>query len=320
MSSSTTPPPLKPFFTRELLYDVEASLANDGEYIELKNNDGKIFQSQNQYRGLGIADLAPGSKERRNIACFQDERNFKRLEAQGKTEQFVPVYNGSMVFHGATRSDQETRALFAEITQSFAASDEATAITSLIHAHLSGCTVNKVIALGLGKIGEVRPGPPQTFYEHAAALVVRRAVQDVSSAPTVSLLVQDPAYTNVCKQILRESDFDIIEGFGAKGFALIDNNTVVLAHHPAFPLREILADIARPALVSMKEQESLADQLMRPQGIPDYRWEVDSVRSRKMLEDYHAFSLPIPMQMAFWDNIWFVRKIDKNQNKATEIV
>ncbi|KAI1745626.1 hypothetical protein F4680DRAFT_465533 [Xylaria scruposa] len=316
MSSSTTPPALKPFYTRELFNDIEASLANDGEFIELKNHDGKIFQSQNNYRGLGTKDLEPGTKERRNTVYFQDERYLKRLEAQGKADQFFPVHNGSLLLHGATRDEDEARALFAEITQKFNESDEATAITSLIHTHLSGCTVDKVIAFGLGKLGQ--PGRPQPFHEHAAALVVRKAVQDVSSAPQVSLLASDPAYTSVCKKILQESDFDIIEGFGAKGFALVDDNTVVLAHHPAFPLREILADIARPALITMREQEPLADQPRR-EGIPDYRWEVDSIRSRKMMEEYRAFSLLVPMQKAFWDNKWFVRKTDKDQNKATEI-
>ncbi|KAI0192224.1 hypothetical protein EV127DRAFT_426363 [Xylaria flabelliformis] len=316
MSSSTTPQALKPFYTREMFYEIEASLATDGEYIEVKNHDGKSFQTKNPHRGLGTGDLAPGTTQRRNIVLFQDERSLKSLEAQGKRDYFFPACNGSTVIHGATRSEEETRSMFVEVTQTFNTSDEAAAITNLIHTHLSGCTVNKVIAFGLGRIGHVWRGPPKTFYEHAAALVVRRAVQDVSSAPKVSLLIQDPLYTNVCKKVLQEHDFDVIEGFGAKGFALVDDDTVVLAHHPAFPLRELIADIARPALISMMMVE---DQPINSQGIPDVRWDINSVRSRKMLEEYDAFSLLVPIQVAFWDNAWFIRKTDKNQNEPTDI-
>ncbi|KAI1753197.1 hypothetical protein F4782DRAFT_498663 [Xylaria castorea] len=311
MSPSTTPPASKPLYTRELLYDIEASFANDGEYIEMKTADGKTFKSKNLHRGLGAGNLAHGSKQRRNIVAFQDERNLKRLEAEDKADRFFPVCNASAVFQGATRTEKETRAIFARVTQEFEDSDEAAAITDLIHTHLSGCTVNKIIAFGLGRIGS---SALQTFYEHAAARVVRRAVQDVSSAPQIALLVQDPFYTDVCKKVVQEFDFDVIEGFGAKGFSLLDDNTVVLAHNPSFPLREIIADLARPALISMRAQEESADRPTQHRGIPDFRWDVDSVRSRKMLEQYHAVSLPVPCQMAFWGNTWYVRNTEENQS------
>ncbi|KAI0449172.1 hypothetical protein F5B21DRAFT_520590 [Xylaria acuta] len=311
MSSSTTPPALKPFYTRELLIEIEAALAGDEEFIELKNADGKTFRSKNPHRGVGTGDLAPGSKQRRNIVAFQDERNLKRLEAQGKADQFFPVYNASTLFQGATRTEEETRATLAEVTRAFEASAEATAITDLIRTHLKGRAVNKVIAFGLGRIANVRPGPPQTFYEHAAAKVVWKAVQEVSSAPKVAVLVQEPLYTDVCKKVLRESGFEIIEGFGAKGFSLVGDDTVVLGHHPSFPLREIIADLARPALISMRAQEP-ADRPMQPQRLLDFRSDVDSVRSRKMMEEYRGISLSVPRQKAFWENTWYVRNTDVN--------
>ncbi|KAI0485739.1 hypothetical protein F4859DRAFT_511933 [Xylaria cf. heliscus] len=312
---STTAPALKPFFKQGLLNEIEASIANDEEYIELKNANCQVFRVKNPYRGLGSGDLAPGEKERRAIVMFQGERDLKRLEAQGKADQFFPAYNGSTLFHGPNKSEEETRATFERVTRQFEVSQEAAAITSLIHTHLKGCAVNKVIAFGLGCIGHVRPGPPQTFYEHAAAKVVWRAVKAVSSAPEVSLLVQEPLYTNVCVKVLRDSGFNIIKGFGAMGFAIVDDSTVVLAHHPSFPLREIIADIARPALISMRAQEPADGPTQQPQGLLDFRADVDSVRSRKMLEEYRAVSLGVPKQKAFWENTWYVRNTNANPSE-----
>ncbi|KAI0438703.1 hypothetical protein F4803DRAFT_83118 [Xylaria telfairii] len=304
MSSSTsTQPALKPLFTREILTDIEASLAENAEYIELKNAAGKTFRSKNLYRGIRGA-LSPGEKERRNIVGFHDERNLKLLDAKGKAGQFFPVYNATTVFQGATKTEANTRKTFAQITQVFEASNEAAAITELIHTQLSGCAVNKVIAFGLGRIGNERPGPSQTFYEHVAAKVVWKAVKDVSSTPNIALLVQEPLYTDVCKKVLREFGFNVVGGFGALGFTLIDDDTVVLGHHPSFPLREIISDIARPALISMRAQDSGPDISLLA--------DADSVRSRKMLEGYRSIPLPVVRQRAFWENTWYVRDTNAN--------
>ncbi|RYC61054.1 hypothetical protein CHU98_g5165 [Xylaria longipes] len=314
MSSSTTPPALKPLYTRELLNDIEASLANNGKYIELKNTDGKTFRSENLHRGVRTGDVAPGRKERRNIVMFHDDRNLKRLQAQGKADQFFPVFNASTLFQGATKTKEEVRATFQGIARAFEASAEAVAITELIRTHLDGCAVDKVIAFGLGRISNIGPGPLSSFYEHAAARVVWKAVQEVSSAPKVALLVQNPLYTDVCKKVLQESDFDIIEGFGAKGFSLTDDNTVVLGHRPSFPLRQIVADLARPALISMRAQTT-GDRPTQFQELPDPRADVDSARSREMLKGYRGISFPITRQKAFWENTWYVKILTANQSE-----
>ncbi|TGJ84220.1 hypothetical protein E0Z10_g4517 [Xylaria hypoxylon] len=302
MSSSTTPSGYKPIYTREILNHIEAELANDGEYIELQNSYGHTAKSKNVNRGIGRRDLAPGCKGQGNIVAFNDERNLRRLELRGEPSKFFPVYNLSTLFQGANRTKEETRETFAQVLQAFEASEEAAAIARLIKTNLKGCSVDKVIAFGLGRIGFLRPGPSQTFYEHAAAKIVAKAAQEVSSSPKVKLLIYDPLYTDVCKTVLEEFGLDIIQGFGAKGFSLVDDNTIVLAHHPNFPLREIIADIAKPLLISMRAQS--------PEGpipFPDMRADVDSTRSREMLTGYRGVSLPISRQKAFWENTWYIR-------------
>ncbi|KAI1163120.1 hypothetical protein F5B18DRAFT_661973 [Nemania serpens] len=285
MTSPLNPSGMKPLYTREILNQVEAALASNEEYIEVKNTEGKMMRIKNVERCHGPQDPGPGRKGWRNIIAFRDERNLERLEAAKKPEDFFPIYPYTTLFHGANKTEDETRATFKAVIEEFEASEEAAAMTNLIMTQLKGCTVNKIIAFGLGRIGYVRPGPPQTFFEHAAARVIARAVQAV----------------------LGEFDIGIIEGFGAKGFSLLDGDTVVLAHHPSFPLREIIADLARPALICMKPEYKGAIAISY-QRYPDVRADVDSERSRKMLEGYCGVTLPCSIQRAFWSNTWYVRK------------
>ncbi|KAI0203205.1 hypothetical protein F4808DRAFT_55388 [Astrocystis sublimbata] len=317
MSSSSTPDTgFKPIFTRALLTDIEASLANDGEFIELKNTDGKIFNSKNIYHGRGTGDLAPGTRERRNLVMFQDERNLRRLQAQDKVERFFPVYNGSTLFTGPELTLEESRALFQQVYEDFEQSEEAEAITDLVYANLRGLDIHKVIAFGLGRVDRVLPGrAPQSFYEHVAVKFLWTIIEEVTSASEVALLVQDPLYcTDVCKTVLEENGFDIIPGYGAQGFGLVDDKTVVLTHHPNFPFRSILADLARPALICMKRQAAEVNGSQpRPLNALDLYADADSERSRKMLEEYSECPLTLhdAKVKAFWDNTWYIRNMSK---------
>ncbi|KAI1147807.1 hypothetical protein F4825DRAFT_436192 [Nemania diffusa] len=310
MSSTLNPSGMKPLYTREILNNAEAALATASEYIDFPGSDGNI-RIKNMDKDTS-RDLAPGSKGWRNVIEFRDERALRRLEALEKADQFFPVYPHSTLFYGPNKTKEETRERFAAIIEKFEASEEAAAIANMIRNELKNCTVDKVIAFGLGRIGFIRDERSQTFYEHAAARVVASVVREVSSSPTVVLLSQEPLYTEVCRDVLSEFGIEIIEGLGAKGFALVDDNTIVLTHNPGFPLREIVADLARPALISMKGARVGAMPL-GSQGIPDVRADVESSRSRKMLKEYRYVHLPVARQRAFWANRWYVRSPDANQ-------
>ncbi|KAI0428751.1 hypothetical protein F5Y09DRAFT_357428 [Xylaria sp. FL1042] len=298
----------QPLYTREILNNIEAELANDGVFITLQRSSGNSIGSFNMCRGgkVGASGLGPLKKRTGNIVAFHDERTFQKLKSEGRLEQYFPVVNVTTTFKGPNQTEEETRKMFEEFLFRFEASDEGIAIANLIKTELKGRAINKVIAFGMGCIGIVDQGPFQSYYEHAAALVVAKAAGEVSSCPNVTLLVQDPLYTDVCKKVLREFGFGVIEGFGAKGFALVDDSTIVLAHNPEFPVREIIADIARPALICMKKEEPAnATGIVLP--LPDDRADVDSVRSRKMLQEYRSVSLP-GAASAFWENTWYIRE------------
>ncbi|KAI0805011.1 hypothetical protein GGR55DRAFT_310808 [Xylaria sp. FL0064] len=311
MSSSTEKwLPQQPLFTREMLDDIETELAKDGVFITLQRSSGEAIGNFNMCRGVrpGATGLAPGEERTGNVVAFYGERHLQDLKARGTPGIFFPVYNGSVIFRGPNRTVQETRETFARVLLEFRESEEGIAMANLIKTELKGRAVYKVIAFGLGRVGFHRPGVLQSFYEHAAIKVIAGAVEEVSSCPHVSVAVQDPLYTDVCRTVLEEFGLDVVPGFGAKGFAMIDDRTIVLTHHPNFSFREIVADIARPALICMKERELSDVARGFTQNSPDIRADVESVRSRRMLLEYRETSLPASIeQKAFWANTWYVR-------------
>lgn len=65
----------------------------------------------------------------------------------------------------------------------------------------------------------------------------------------VQFLAQDPDYTEQTKSILERNGFTIIGNFGAGGFAEIDGGSVVFSVFPEAPVKQIIADVARPAVI-----------------------------------------------------------------------
>jgi hypothetical protein len=298
----------KPLFNREMFVQMEAELAHDNERIKVLTRQGQVLYGVNRNRGIGLRGVGPSQREPRNTVAFQDERNLKELKKKGMAHLFAPVHFTTILMNGPNRTEEQTRVSLQQEIANFEASDEALAMANMIKTHLKGCAVDKVIGFGLGAISKVSPNMIwNAFREHAAARVIARAVQEVSSAPRVQpVLVQDPAYTDVCRNVLEEFGISVIEGFGAKGFALMDDNSIILVHNPSFPARQIIADLARPALLCMKRQapENRPDVWTYPG--PDARAEVDSVRSRKMLEGYHEITYESPKKV-FYSNTWYVR-------------
>ncbi|KAI0102416.1 hypothetical protein GGR51DRAFT_574099 [Nemania sp. FL0031] len=326
-SSSRKPSGTTPIYTHDILIHAESVLDMDGEYLDIPNEYEKSIRIRNDGKGLSCTDVPPGMTQPRNVLGFQDERTLHRLIARGKGfKELFPVYPLSAPFHGPNKTVEEVRETMRQVIADFEASEEAAALANMVKTNLKGCSVDKVIGFGMGLIGYARPSLSSLhpFYEYAAARVLAKAAQEVSSAPSVAVLVQDPFYTNVCKQVLEEFDIEVIDCFGAKGFALMDRNSIVVAHFPTFPFRELVADLARPALISMRAQEKVsppaAGQRLNPMPLLDSRADVDSERSRRMMKEYHNAPLPVTRQRAFYANSWYVRNdIGTSQSEAKSL-
>ncbi|KAJ5750087.1 hypothetical protein N7533_007115 [Penicillium manginii] len=82
--------------------------------------------------------------------------------------------------------------------------------------------------------------------QHSMALTITQICRCDKILP---LLAQDPDYTEVAEDILTKKGFKIIGTHGAGGFAEIDDDSIIIAPFTAAPVKQIIADLARPLLI-----------------------------------------------------------------------
>lgn len=70
---------------------------------------------------------------------------------------------------------------------------------------------------------------------------------DGDGAGEIKCYAQDPIYTPVDEQVLREAGFTVVDD--PRAFLEVDEASVIIAISPDIPVRQIIADIARPAIM-----------------------------------------------------------------------
>lgn len=124
-------------------------------------------------------------------------------------------------------------------------------------------TVKKVLCFGLGDFCRSAPewlkkqhdswdeneevkNVLDCMIQHSMALTIAQLCRRNN---TVQLLAQDPDYTDVAEEILVKKEFKIVGTHGAGGFAEIDEQSIIISPFAAAPVKQIIADLARPVLV-----------------------------------------------------------------------
>lgn len=123
-------------------------------------------------------------------------------------------------------------------------------------------TITKLLCFGLG---DITPLPEHDVYseydtefadhslkaslnQHAAALTIA-TILSVESGKNMEIFAQDPAYSHSSKRYLGGLGMKVIGEHGAGGFSKIDSDAVVFFCFPGAPVRQIIADIGRPAII-----------------------------------------------------------------------
>jgi hypothetical protein len=83
--------------------------------------------------------------------------------------------------------------------------------------------------------------------EHAAVLSIRDFFARRSPTTTVRCYAQDPMYEDVDREVLGELGMTVLDN--PRGFLEVDESTVVFAQAPGVAVRQIVADIALPAVM-----------------------------------------------------------------------
>lgn len=117
--------------------------------------------------------------------------------------------------------------------------------------------MNKVIGLGCGSMAsDELPGFASTpDFQHALLVTIRDWIAQRDSS-TVHCYAQDPIYTELDKSVLEGHGIEVIED--PQAWLEVDDSSVVFSRGPDVPVKEIVADLARPAVLvwdRVKEDE-----------------------------------------------------------------
>jgi hypothetical protein len=102
-------------------------------------------------------------------------------------------------------------------------------------------------------------------YQHALILTMRAILEnrsDQGSDPTkkIQCFAQDPLYTEADEEVLSNAEITVLRD--PRAFLEVDDDTLVISFSPNIPVRQIIADIARPAVMIwdrvMSEAETVA--------------------------------------------------------------
>lgn len=129
----------------------------------------------------------------------------------------------------------------------------------LIH-HLKSVkisSINKVIGFGLGSISQIWSDEQfhhRTAWQHALLATVQKTIEDKQGNETsVKAYTQDPSYFPADHIALANAGIEVLED--PHGFVKVDNETVVISIGPSICVKQIIADLARPAILIWEKED-----------------------------------------------------------------
>jgi SRR1 len=142
-------------------------------------------------------------------------------------------------------SVEEAEYFFEAARQQWEASEPCHRLRSALASTKMPLGIKKIIGFSCSVFSlETAPGiRRRSSYQHALLLTLRDIFQD--SNPTC--FVQDPIYTDVDKLVLQKHG--IVTLSDPKGFLEVDSSSIVFSISSNAPVKQIICDLARPALI-----------------------------------------------------------------------
>ncbi|EMT67895.1 hypothetical protein FOC4_g10000151 [Fusarium odoratissimum] len=199
---------------------------------------------------------------------YQEYWRLVKTQPDGPPEtylcSYLPEWSNSTVraFRGIVK---DPISIFERNRHIWNGSESCKLLKSCLQQHLTTRQVTKVACFGLG---DVCRKPPEwlrrqitsdedeldasivspNMLQHLIAVTIVEVCREHTRS-SVELLAQDPDYTRETEDILKQNGFSIVGRHGAGGFAEIDDTTIVFSVFVEAPLKQIIADIARPTMI-----------------------------------------------------------------------
>ncbi|CAG7983926.1 unnamed protein product [Penicillium salamii] len=146
---------------------------------------------------------------------------------------------------------------------------------SILSSFASGHDINNIVGLACGSLA--LPENDSAASQTALLVTVRNWLKERDPNKNVSCYIQDPMNTPVDKEVLADVGFEMIDD--PRGWLEVNEQSVVLSVAPNVPVKEIIADIARPAIVIWYRVEDEEEKVAST--------DPNSARVRAMMEGYN---------------------------------
>lgn len=143
----------------------------------------------------------------------------------------------------------EVAKLFNDIQSTWMDSKPCAQLRSIFQSTRIPQKIDSIIGFAFGPFayGLEEPGTVRAAYQHALILTLQNVIGKKVDTEHIACFVQDPEYTEVDKTILSEYGISSLED--PTGFLRIDERSVVVSCAPSVPVKQIISDLARPAIM-----------------------------------------------------------------------
>ncbi|KAJ5640845.1 hypothetical protein N7528_000470 [Penicillium herquei] len=164
---------------------------------------------------------------------------------------------------------------FQEKLQAWEKSETCENFKSTLRSVASGHEIDNIIGFACGSIA--LEGNESCAVQTAVLFTLRDWLKELDQDRHIPCYLQDPMNTDVDREVMADWDVEILDD--PRGWLKVDERSVVLSVAPNVPVREIIADIARPAILIWH-------------NVPDkdeYSTDPSTFRVREMMADYDVY-------------------------------
>ncbi|KAK4121907.1 hypothetical protein N657DRAFT_647404 [Parathielavia appendiculata] len=179
--------------------------------------------------------------------------------------------------------------------------------------------VSKIVAFACSTMAVVTDDEARRsriIHQHALMLTLRdifsrQQQQPGEGAPEIKCFAQDPSYTETDAAVLQETGITVLGD--PRGFLEVDDESIVISFSPNIPVRQVIADIARPAVlawnhVKSEPEEAAFCNCMWPGHGPEHFCDPGSSRLRDMVRDYYHEPVRLGPEKAFGEASVYIRR------------
>lgn len=192
-----------------------------------------------------LADNANANASARKAYCSISISHY----IQARSESTGEILRGNDVKY---RTLEEAKALLASTQQDWVNSKPGQRLRSTLLKFKIPCAIYKIVGFALASFathGIHGERWLHSLHQHACLLSIREVLAETSPGltPDFTCLVQDPAYTDADKEALRAAQVETVDS--PEGFLAVDDASVVMAIGPDVPVKQVVLEIARPAII-----------------------------------------------------------------------